>query len=406
MKILVISQYYYPEDVAAAVWIPQLTKDLAIKGHRVTMLTAFPNYPRRKIFHGYRGKVYQKEWIDGIEVIRTWIYANPNNANWSRLLNWGSFCISSFIGGILEAKRPDVIYAILPPLPLGFFSIILSRIKHSHVVCCIEDIYPLIAVELGILKNHAFINFFSWMERWIYQHTDGLVGLSDGFKQHFIEQGANERKINVIPNWADSSTIFPSSKMTSLRKELNINDNFVVLYSGNLSHNSSVDSLIDAANKLRKYLITFLIVGDGVFKDELVAKAKKENITNVLFLPFQPLTRYPEILASADLTVVTLNISSTLASVPSKIFKQMAAGRPILSITNPGSELDRMVTDHKMGICVSPQDSSAIAEKILWLFNHRKQNDEMGQNGRLALEKYYSRTRCIDLVEKAIMRAV
>src|ERR1035437_9119932 len=100
MKILIIAQYYKPEDVAAAVWIPQLAEDLVAKGHHVTVLTAFPNYPKRGVFDGYKNKIFQCETIDGVEVIRTWIYANPSGAYWSRLLNWGSFCISSLLGGL------------------------------------------------------------------------------------------------------------------------------------------------------------------------------------------------------------------------------------------------------------------------------------------------------------------
>jgi colanic acid biosynthesis glycosyl transferase WcaI len=406
MRILVVSQYYPPEDVGAAVYISQLTRDLSAKGHCVTMLTAFPNYPERRVFEGYRKRLYQKESRAGIEVIRTWIYANPSEAYWSRILNWGTFCLTSFFGGILSARKPDVVYAVLPPLPLGVFSILLARLKGARAVCCIEDIYPLIAVELGILRNPLLIRFFRWMERWIYRHADGLIGISEGFKRHFLEAGADEAKISVIPNWADPVSIQPSSKMTPLRKEYGLEDRFVVLYSGSLSHNSSVDRLIEAAGRMGNLPITILLVGDGVRKKALETKAKSENLRNVVFAPFQPLSRYPEVLASADLTVVALNTPATLASVPSKIFKQMAAGRPILAVTEPGNELERMVVGHRMGICVSPRDPTAIAGKIISLFRNPGELQEMGENARRAVEEHYSRDRCTGLIESAIQRAV
>jgi colanic acid biosynthesis glycosyl transferase WcaI len=406
MRILVVSQYYLPEDVGAGVYLSQLTGDLSARGHHVTMLTAFPNYPERRIFKGYRGKLYQKESLGGIEVIRTWIYANPSEAYWSRILNWGTFCLTSFIGGILAARKPDVVYAVLPPLPLGVFAILLARLKGARAVCCIEDIYPLIAVELGILRNPLLIRFFRRMERWIYRHADGLIGISEGFKHHFLAAGADEDKISVIPNWADPVSIQPSSKMTPLRREYGLEDRFVVLYSGSLSHNSSVDRLIEAAGRLGNLPITILIVGGGVRKKALETKVKSENLQNVVFSPFLPLSRYPEVLASADLTVVTLNTPATLASVPSKIFKQMAAGRPILAVTEPGNELERMVGEHRMGICVSPRDPSAIAGEIIALFHNPRELHEMGENARRAVEDHYSRGRCTGLVESAIRRAM
>jgi colanic acid biosynthesis glycosyl transferase WcaI len=405
MKILIVSQYYYPEDVAAAVWMPQLAKGLAEKGHDVVVLTAFPNYPKRIVCKGYRGKLFQREWIDGIRVIRTWIYASPRETYLSRVLNWGSFCLTSFLGGILAVHKPDMVYAVLPPLPLGVFAVLLARIKGARVVCCVEDIYPLIAMELGILKNPLMIWFFRRMERWIYRHTDGLIGISEGFKRHFLEAGADGAKISVIPNWADTSVIRPGSKTTPFRREYGLEGRFVVLYSGNLSYNSSVDSLIEAAGKLENHPVTILIVGDGVRRNALEAKVKSEGFPNVLFVPFQPLPRYPEVLASADLTVVTLNTPATLASVPSKIFKQMAAGRPILAVTEAGNELERMVIDHRMGICVSPRDPAAIAAGILSLLQNPRDLNEMGENARRAVEGYYSRERCVGLIESAIRRA-
>jgi colanic acid biosynthesis glycosyl transferase WcaI len=406
MRILVVSQYYPPEDVGAAVYLSQLTHDLAAGGHRVTMLTGFPNYPERRIFKGYRKRLYQRETIDGIEVIRTWLYANPSESYGSRALNWGTFCLSSFAGGILAGARPDVVLAILPPLPLGVTSILLARLKRAHVVCAVEDIYPLIAVELGILKSRLLIRFFSRMERWVYRHSDGLVAISEGFRRHLVEEGAEPSRTGVVPNWADAEAIRPSDRMTPFRRELHLEEQFLVLYSGSLSHNSSVEALVAAASELGSYPITILIVGDGVRRKSLEDQARGAGLRNVVFVPFQPLSRYPDVLASADISVVTLNTPATLASVPSKIFKQMAAGRPILAITEPGNELDRMVTAHQMGVRASPRDPSAVAAAILALFKDPERLREMGANGRRAVEEVYSRKRCTGLIEAALRKAV
>ena len=406
MKILVVSQYYPPEDVGAAIYISQLTRDLAGRGHLVTMLTGFPNYPGRRVFEGYRKKLFLRETIDGIEVVRTWIFANPSEAYWSRVLNWGTFCLTSFVGGLLAVGKPDVVYAVLPPLPLGVTSILLAKMKGARVVCAVEDIYPMIAVELGILKNPLLIRFFSGMERWVYRHADGLVAISEGFKRHLVGSGADASKTSVIPNWADAETIRPADRMTAFRRELHLEDQFIVLYAGALSHNSSLEALISAAAQLERHPITILIVGEGVHKRNLEERAGSGGLRNVVFVPFQPLSRYPEVLASADLSVVTLNIPATLASVPSKIFKQMASGRPILAITEPGNELERMVVGHRMGVCVSPRDPAAVAGAIVALFNDPAKLKDMGANARRAVEEHYSRDRCTGLIEDALRKAL
>lgn len=405
MNILLLAQYYAPEDVAAAVWIPQLAEDLNAKGNHVTVLTAFPNYPGRVVFEGFRRKVYQREKINGVEVIRTWIYANPSNAHLSRLLNWGSFCLSALFGGMLARPKADVIYAIIPPLPLGMTALVLGKILGARVVTNVQDIYPLIAVQLGILKNRAVIRFFEWMERFIYRHSTALVGISDEFVRHFCSKGAKGAKAVVIPNWADSDAIKPQSSQTLLRKEIAGGAKTIALYSGTLSHNSCTEVIVQAAERIGGSDICFLIVGDGVKKAQLQQYVRDKNLTNVVFRPFQPLARYSEVLATGDIALVALNTAASMASVPSKVFKHMAAGRPIVAITKGGNELQRLIIDFQMGIVVDPDDVDAVATAIVLLSSDRNLREKMGANARTAIENHFARPICIDKIEVVLKDA-
>lgn len=406
MKILLISQYYAPEDVAAAVWIPQLAEDLREKGNQVTVLTAFPNYPKRIVFDGYRGKIHQRETINGVEVVRTWIYANPSNAYWSRLLNWGSFCVSAFIGGLFSRLKADVIYVIIPPLPLGLSALLLGKIIGAKVVTNVQDIYPLIAVQLGILRNPAIIRVFEWIERCIYRNSDVVVGISDGFVRHFRKCGAPEMRALMVPNWADSEAIKPQSSDTLLRKEINCDGKTIVLYSGTLSHNSCTESIVRAAERISAPDICFLIVGDGVKKDSLQQYVRERELTNVNFMPFQPLACYSEVLATGDIALVALNTAASLASVPSKVFKHMAAGRPIVAITKSGNELERLILNYEMGIVVDPDDIDGIADAIVRLSRDRSLRESLGANARLAIENHFSRPLSIGKIETILKDVV
>ncbi len=396
MHILILTQYYYPETAGAApVFLRELAIDIKAMGHKVTVLTAFPNYPDRIVFQGYQRRLFQREIIDGIEVVRTWIYANPAETYISRILNWGSFCFTSFLGGLFGVSKPDLIYAVLPPLPLGVTATWLGRIKRCPVVANVQDLYPLIAIELGILTNKRLISFFENMEKFVYRNVKALVVISDGFKEHIVSTGTPSEKITVISNWADPNFIQPGPKHNDFHRELGIGDQFSVIYSGGLTRNSCVDMLVRAAAEMKSEPISFVIVGDGAVKAEVEQLAQQIGATNVIFKPFQPLERYPDVLRAADLTVVTLNKAATFASVPSKVFKQMAAGRPILALTNPGNELELLLNSAECGICVNPEELESLVEKLRWAYCNKADLEKMGRNARAYLESFHCRNKCV-----------
>jgi colanic acid biosynthesis glycosyl transferase WcaI len=402
MRVLLLTQYFKPETVGAAIWIHELALDLAARGHEVMVLTAFPNYPAGVVFKEYRGRFWQDETIDGVEVSRTWIYSTNSKSFWKRAFQFGSFCLGSLALGLFRRFRPDVIYAILPPLPLGVSAVLLGAAKRARVVLNIQDIYPRAAVALGVLKNKRAIHFFEAMERWIYHRADRIVVISDGFHEDLLAKGVPAGRLFVVKNWADPSFIRPGGKDNSFRHVLNPNGRFLVIYSGGLTHNSQLEPLLLAAVELQSDPFLFVIVGDGVRKEKLQHFVAERRLQNVVFKPFQPLDRYPEVLLSADLTLVTLSPNAGSVSVPSKIFKQMAAGRPILAITPDSSELERLVRDARCGITVAPGDISTLVQNLRWARNHPEELDEMGRNARSYLEENHSRARCTEDIAKVL----
>jgi colanic acid biosynthesis glycosyl transferase WcaI len=373
-------------------------------GHQVTVLTGFPNYPKRIIFDGYRGKIFMREQIDGVNVFRTYIYVSPNEALWSRALNFGSFCASAALGGLVVPK-PDVIYCIMPPLPLGFSAEFLGLFKCAPVVVNIQDIYPDIAIALGFLRNWLVIRFFQAMERFIYRRAEAIIVISDGFKENLLGKGVVPSKIYVVPNWADPDFLRPGPKDNSFRRQLGVGDRFTLIYSGNLSHNSNLEPVIGAAELLRDRPFAFVIVGDGVRKAQLERRAQEKQLNNVLFLPFQPLEIYPQVLTAADMNLVTLSTQAAMASVPSKVFKIMASGRPVLAITVQGNEVHRLVSEAKCGLCVSPDDPVALAEALRYAAAHQDELERMGKNGRRYLEDHFSRPKCVAQIEEVLVKA-
>ncbi|MBI4874394.1 MAG: glycosyltransferase family 4 protein [Acidobacteria bacterium] len=402
MRIILVSNYFPPETVGAGIWVHQLACDLRDRGHQVTVLTGFPSYPQGKVFAGYRGGVFRREEIDGIQVIRTYTYATPSKRFWPRFLSFGSFCASSLIGGLAARQRADVVYAILPPLPLGISAWAMARAAGARLVVNVQDIYPDIAVAMGFLRNRRAIAFFRRMERWIYRAADRVVVVSDGFRRNLESKGVPANKIAVVPNWADPRAIRPGPRENSFRRELGINGEFVVLYSGGLSHNSHLDPVLEAARRLKGDGILFLIAGEGVHKARLERQARESGLASVRFLPFQPLERYPEMLAAADATLVTLHPAAACASLPSKIYKQMAAARPIVALAPPESDLARLVETGRCGWSVPCNQPEALARVLRQAARDRQDCARRGANGRAYLERECSRSFCVAAIEQTL----
>jgi colanic acid biosynthesis glycosyl transferase WcaI len=406
MHVLLLTQYFTPENVGSGVWIHQLAQDLIAVGHRVTVLTAFPNYPTGKVFPTYQGKLYVHEEIDGADVVRSWIYSIKDKRFSQRLLQFGSFSVSSLLTGISLRKRPDVVYAILPPLTLGSAALTIGSFKRCPVVINVQDIFPRAAVVTGVLKNRFLIRRLEHLERKTYRDATHIVVISEGFKEDLIKKGVPAEKISIVPNWADPNFILPGVKDNDFRRELNANGKFVVLYSGGLGHNSEVFALLEAATVLREDPILFVIVGDGIHKPELQRVAAERNLNNVIFKPFQPLERYPEVLAACDISVVTLSSEAGSVSVPSKIFKQMAAARSVLAITPERTELERLINAAQCGFSVTPENWKGAADKLRWAAAHPAELESMGGRARSFLQDHHSRAGCTDQIHQILTEVV
>lgn len=399
MDILLITQYYKPESVGAGIYLSQLAEGFVARGHNVTVLTGFPNYPGGQIFEGYKGKLFQREIINGVHVVRTWLYATRSKNFWLRAVSFFSFTMSSSLGGAFAVKRPDVIYTILQPLTLGPPSWAIGKRFGAPVVLNIQDIHPEAAVAVGVLRNRYAIRFLEWLEKWNYRHTDHMVVISAGFLENLVDKGVPEEKISVVPNWADPDFICPGPRENEFRRNVGVDTEFLLVYSGTLSHNSNLQPVIGAADILRDEPFHFAIVGEGVHKTSLIEMANAKSLSNVKFIPFQPLEKYPDVLRAADINLVTLSNQAASVSVPSKVFKQMAAGRPVLAITVENNELGRMVKSANCGLLVPPDDPEALADALRWAAAHPDELSQLGQNARAYLEQHHSQDRCVGQIE-------
>jgi colanic acid biosynthesis glycosyl transferase WcaI len=402
MRILIMAQCYSPEEVSGGVLVTELATDLVKQGHRVTVVTSAPNYPYGRVYPGYRNRLCHVEWLDGVRVVRTWSYISPQKTFWRRIFNYGSQSATAFYGGLLAGK-PAVIVIFSPPLPMGLSAWMLSCLWRVPWVLQLEDLYPEAAMAAGVLRNRIAIKFFLAVERFLYERATQISLISESFRKNLLGKGVPAEKITLIPVWADPDLVPILPKENNFRKQHGLEGKFVVMYAGNHGITSCLEDVLWAAEQLRDDPnIRFIFIGEGVKKSSLQEESRLKGLENVLFLPYQPRGVFPEMLAAADLSIVTLNKNSFMTSLPSKTFNIMASARPILAVAPPESDLARLIEESECGVTVSSRDSRTLAEVILKLKQEDHQSSRMGHNGRIQLETKFCRARCVRMYEKML----
>jgi len=385
----------------------QLCDDLASYGHKVTIFTSFPHYDSDRIWERYRGKVWLRERLGNLDVFRLYIYV-PKQKNWivGRILNYASWNMLSTMGGILAGKQ-DIVFVPSPPLTNGIAGFAISRIRRVPFVYNVQDIYPDVAVRLGILKNARIINTFRSLERFTYSKAAAVSVISENFKCNLIRKGVPEDKLFVIPNFVDPEFIRPLPRHNRLSAAQGLHDYYIVLFAGNIGLSQGLEQVLETANILKGHPeIYFLIVGNGATKRSLISTAQRLRLRNVRFLPFLPHNDVPELYASSDVCLVPLKRGLTEESVPSKVYSILAAAKPLIASVDKDSDTWRLVKDADCGICIPPEDPKALADAILNLHRDRSRGLRMGENGRKFVESRFSRQRIAKEYERLFISVV
>ncbi|HMR68086.1 MAG TPA: glycosyltransferase family 4 protein [Anaerolineae bacterium] len=392
MKILLLSLYFTPDPAANSVIMTELAEELTQLGHQVTVIAAFPHYDTNQIWPTYRGQLVQKDEHQGIRVYRTYLYVPANKTNLlGRVLNYLSFnALSTLIGAL--AGQVDVILAPSPPLTIGLSAYLLSRLRRAPYIYNVQDIYPDVAIRLGVLTNPKVIRFFQALERFVYRHATAVSVLSEGFRQNLLGKGVPAEKVAIIPNFIDTTFMQPGPKDNAFARQHGLQDKVVVMYAGNVGLSQGLETLLQAAHHLQTLPdLRFLIVGNGAAKADLQAQAARLGLSNVIFLPFQPREQLPAMYATADISLVVLKQGIGAESVPSKAYTILASGRPLIAAIDAGSETQRLIEAAGCGLWTPPEQIGALAEAICSLYHQPGLRDQLGRNGRAYVESYYTR---------------
>jgi colanic acid biosynthesis glycosyl transferase WcaI len=401
MLILIYSYNYHPEPIGIAPLITELAEGLVKRGHKVRVVTGMPNYPQRRIYEGYRGKLYMTELTNGVAVQRSFVWVRPKPNLLDRLLLEVSFVVTSFVHA-LRGKRPDVIFITAPPLPVCVPAALLGWLHRTPIVLNLQDILPEAAVHVGLIKNPKLIQIFEALEMFAYRTATKTSVIADGFVEHLLSKDVPAHKIVQIPNWVDVNFIRPLPREDNqFRITHQLNDKFVVLYSGNIALTQGLETVIEAATYLCDHSkIAIVIVGEEAALERLEQHCQSCGANNVILLPLQPREDLPEMLAAADVGLVIQKQNVISFNMPSKIQVLMASGRALIASVPATGSAARAVEQSGGGIIVDPENPEALAAAILELYEHPEQVTILGERSREYALKNYTLEHALDQYEK------
>jgi colanic acid biosynthesis glycosyl transferase WcaI len=399
LRILLVTITYPPEIGGAAHLIHALVLGLRERGHQAAILTTYPSYNLKNIPEQYLHGKKMDEQIDGIPVRRIRIPSLSRNSLLAR--GFQHFIFGMWLGwAALVSERSDVILVFSPPLPVPWLVCLVGKVRRIPVVVNIQDLFPREAVELGVLRNPFLIRIFEMMERQVHRWADGITVHSPGNKEHVLQHGGVNNKVHIVYNWVDTDHIRPNPKDNNFSHQHSLVDRFVVSYAGTMGWAQDMKTIIEAAAQLRDDpRIVFLLVGDGVEKEKAQRMSEELGLQNLFWLPMQPFSVYPEILAASDVSLINLHPELRTPVVPSKLLSIMAAGRPAVASLPVESDARKIIAEACCGIYVDAGDGEALANAIQNLASNPDLASEMGKRGRLYAETHFSREICVSQME-------
>lgn len=363
MKILFITHYFPPEVNAPANRTHEHCRRWVQDGHEVTVITGVPNHPRGVIFEGYRNRLIQEETIDGIRVIRTWMYLTPNSGFAKRVLNYLGFMLTAILASS-RADRPDLVVATSPQFFVGVAGALVSKLKRRPFVLEIRDLWPKSVVELGQLGPGPILRVLEALERWLYRSASGVVVNTRTFRAHIRERGVSDDRIELIYNGIDPALFKPRPPNRELLAKHGLDGHFTVAYVGTLGLAHGLTLLIDVAERMKdRRELRFVLIGDGADREKLEDEIRRRGLDNVAMLGLQPREAMPDWIASIDLLLVMLRDLPVFETViPSKIFEFLAQERPVVLAAK--GEIRRMMEEAEGALVIDPEDEDQMVAAI------------------------------------------
>lgn len=376
-RILILDRFYYPDEQATSVYLTEITTALQIQ-FDFEILTGPP-------------LVITKDAISlsppTCRIFLVPCFQFPKRLLFARALNDLSFLFMAFVRGLF-IQKPDILITQTSPPGIWWVGFLLSRWHRTRWIHICKDVFPDNLKVLSGKERHVLLDFLGWLDALILKRAHRILVIGEDMKERFLKKGFRSGQIVKTSDWVNLQFIRPIHKENSFTQKHKLAGKFVVLYAGNLGRVHNFEDILDAAEKLKNNSkIIFLLVGEGALKKWIDRQVQSRALTNVQNASFESRAKLPEVLASADVSVVLLRKGMAGLSVPSKIYSTLASGRPILACMDQESDIARMVQEAKAGFVIPPGKPEEFVQTVLNLFEKRELRAQLGANARQYVEK-------------------
>jgi glycosyltransferase involved in cell wall biosynthesis len=390
MHILFLTDNFPPEVNAPATRTHEHCRAWVSAGHRVTVITCAPNFPKGKVFDGYRNRLWQREAIDGIDVVRVWSYITANEGFLRRTLDYVSFMLTA-TPAALAIRNVDIVVTTSPQFFCPCAGYMASVLKRCPWVFELRDLWPESIRAVGAMQNGRLLDWLERLELFLYRRAAAVVAVTEPFKQNLIERGIEPAKIHVVMNGADMSRFSPRPRDASLARDLDLEGRVVAGYVGTHGMAHGLSTVLAAADLVRKSPggnnVRFLLLGDGAEKASLQMEAGRLGLDNVLFLDTVPRNEVARYWSLLDISIIHLRRTELFKTVvPSKLFECMAMGLPVLHGVE-GESAD-IVRHYDVGLTFAPEDAGSLARSVLELAADPDRRRQLGRNGIVAAASF------------------
>ena len=401
MKILLVTQYFYPENFKSN----DIAFELAKRGYDVTVLTGLPNYPKGKIYKGYGIFKKRKETVNGVKIIRTLVIPRGKGGGMMLALNYISWAvIASFRAFFLalNKKFDTVIVHETSPITQGFPALVIKKIQSIPIYFWVLDLWPESLQSAGGINNRYVLDFFTAVTRLVYRKSDKILISSRGFRQSILEKGDFADKLIYFPNWAED--IFSNINKSENLSLPELPNGFRIIFAGNIGEAQDFEHVMKAALLLKENKsIKFILIGDGRKKLWVDNFINKNNLNDTVYAIGRfPIETMPYFFSKADVMLLSLKDDYIFSlTAPAKLQAYMAAKKPVVAMIN--GEARNLIAESGCGLSVPACDSKGLADNILELqAMHPDKLKNMGLSGFNYYKKYFTKDICITNLENIL----
>lgn len=401
MKILVVCQYFYPEEFK----VNDLVEGLVARGHHVTVLTGKPNYPHGEFYPGYSFGGVIHEQFKGANVIRVPLIRRGNSGTIRLLLNYLSFALFGNLYVLFHNCDYDSVMVYqLSPITMAYPAILAKRKCGASMALYVQDLWPESVSATSAIKGGIIMRALNGIVKRIYKKANTILVQSKAFEKSICSKGDFKDKIVYAPNWAEDVFV-DKSLINKERYKAIMPCGFKVMFAGNIGEAQDFENILNAANLTKNdESIKWIIIGDGRARAKAEDRVKKEGLDKtVFFWGRYPISEMPSFFCHADAMLVSLKREYIFSlTIPTKIQAYMAAGKPILTMVD--GEGGRVVNDAECGMTAPAEDYHSLSNNIIKMRMLSEQaRIEMGQKGQSYYNQHFAKESVINLIERSFV---